>query len=149
MGRQAYLTRLAFGRSPYGETLRDEKGDLLIGPHSHDNATKGYVQQFDEKGKPSNLDTEASDRKLRRAQNEVLRIVGVTRRKNDVQEPKPFKSLSVEQRVELLAQENSSAHNVEVRAYVLCDLSSWWLQSLRRRLCVGWPHLSTHIGEHY
>jgi hypothetical protein len=137
MGRQAYLTRLAFGRSPYGEPIRDENGDLFLGLRTYDDAAKDYVQQHDERGRLINPDTEATNRKLRRAQNEVLRIAGVVRKRSEAQPQRPFQLMTDERRLKLLVEENSYADNVKVFSGVFQEVACWWLQTLRKRLFVG------------
>ncbi|KAL8843589.1 MAG: hypothetical protein Q9170_000093 [Blastenia crenularia] len=97
MGRQEYLIRLALGRSPYESLETDGHPDIPAEPDqtlteqvreqsgqleprevkSLEQSSDVYVQQFDDRGYPQNLDSQALSRLSRRAQNDVLATVGV------------------------------------------------------------------------
>ena len=146
MGRQAHLTRLALGRSPFGDPLRDENGDLFLGPHAHDNAAKDYIQRFDEKGRPINRDTEAANRKLHRAQNEVLRVAGVVRKKEDPPISKLTETISENSKANLVLAEHLNGvlyHEFFGHCATLC--STWWLHTMRRRVYVSSSWLEVSV----
>ncbi len=137
MGRQAYLTRLALGRSAFGDLLRDQKGDVVLGPHAHDDAAKDYVQQFDEKGRSVNREIEITNRKLRRAQNEVLRVAGVVRKKGDPPLPQPVEIVSENDKIELIIREFTTGFCSRVVGISIDSCFQWWLQALRKRIYVS------------
>ncbi|KAK5371087.1 hypothetical protein LTR20_007306 [Exophiala xenobiotica] len=133
MGRQAHLARLALGRSPFDPPLQDENGDLIQGPNVQHDTARNYVQQFDARGHPQNLASEASRRRLRRAQNEVLSTVGVVVRKARA-ERSTWQSMSEEQKHLLLLDENIAGANFGIVESVVEKLSTRWLSTLRRRI---------------
>ncbi|KAI4287433.1 MAG: hypothetical protein L6R35_003306 [Caloplaca aegaea] len=102
MGIQAYLTRLALGRSAYDPLERvplpDQPEESQSQQHSHEQTSpqderqrnesrnlceqsvSRYIQDYDDKGHPQNLTSQELSRRSRRAQNEVLAIAGVIQR---------------------------------------------------------------------
>ncbi|KAL2040070.1 hypothetical protein N7G274_006973 [Stereocaulon virgatum] len=94
MGRQAYMTRLALGRSPYEALSRrqyPEDDEELPDANPADPGSAAdtaspcgsmlgplaYQQQYDSSGYPENVESRALSRQSRRAQNDVLVTVGV------------------------------------------------------------------------
>lgn len=138
MGRQAHLARLALGRSPYGPPLLDDDGELFIGPHTHDDDARGYNQQYNDRGHPINKDSDLANRRLRRAQNEILRVAGVVKTKRDVDAQPHWQSLSKTERKEIIRDENVFATKFRNGLdYFLLVSGTWWLTSFRNRLFVG------------
>lgn len=137
MGRLSHLTRLALGRSAFGEALRDEDGNFIISEHAAENDAAGYTQQFNDRGRPINDQTIRADRRLRRAQNEVLKVVGVVRSKHD----KYYRDtrqhqLTNEQLVDLVSIENASGRLLQTASPLAMDVVSWWVMSFRSRIMV-------------
>ncbi|KAI9681654.1 MAG: hypothetical protein M1829_000853 [Trizodia sp. TS-e1964] len=86
MGRQAYITRLALGRSAYEPPERPAETSTPEAPSSppstntlgtFGNQFHNYVQKYDSRGRPVNPASRAMSRILIRAQNDVLATVGV------------------------------------------------------------------------
>jgi hypothetical protein len=125
--------------------LRDENGDFILGPHTHDDAAKDYVQQFDERGHPINRDTDVSNRKLRRAQNEVLKVVGVVQSNQESMEEQPLPSLGFADKKQLLEDECGIGLAVGRFSYFLGPFFNWWLRALRNRIYVRQAH---HLDFH-
>ncbi|KAL9013213.1 MAG: hypothetical protein Q9173_002070 [Seirophora scorigena] len=100
MGVQAYITRLALGRSAYEPLGRDPRPDQPeeskqpsreeTNQQIERQSTKTrnvpeqsigrYVQRYDENGAPQNLTSQELARRSRWAQNEILAIAGVIQR---------------------------------------------------------------------
>ncbi|KAK4986921.1 hypothetical protein LTR66_003820 [Elasticomyces elasticus] len=87
-----HLTRLAFGRSPF-EPLSPAQQAQFSAASTTATATSAepqtqrrYVQQYDASGAPMNPSSAARKQAMRRAQNEVLALVGVCERKGEVKE---------------------------------------------------------------
>ncbi|KAL8789870.1 MAG: hypothetical protein Q9213_000938 [Squamulea squamosa] len=91
MGIQAYLTRLALGRSAY-EPLDYEVPQAVpsvensqqqiehvdtLQFESHDHSNDPYAQQYDDRGYPQNLRSRKLSHRSRNAQNDVLATIGV------------------------------------------------------------------------
>ncbi|KAL8730421.1 MAG: hypothetical protein Q9166_004059 [cf. Caloplaca sp. 2 TL-2023] len=82
MGRQAYLTRLALGRSAYepmhnGESPATFERQTRPSTGHTTQQSDSYIQQFDDRGYPQNPRSRVISRRSRRAQNDVLATVGV------------------------------------------------------------------------
>ncbi|RMZ80772.1 hypothetical protein DV738_g2664, partial [Chaetothyriales sp. CBS 135597] len=154
MGRQADLTRLALGRSPFGDLLRDEQGNVIVGKHPQDNVARDYVQEFDNKGRPTNAEAERATRRLIRAQNEVLRVAGVVRRKEEGPQYVTTEGqyLSIEgfdkaAKLKLLDTECDIGASLGHFAEILGQVSQWWVKSWRSRVFVFKSQLDPPILE--
>lgn len=138
MGRQAHLARLALGRSPFGQPIRDEGGEVFIGPHTHDNDARDYIQQFNEKGHPTLENSKLADHQLRRAQNEVYRAAGVLQAKEDIKPKSHWQRLTHRERLERIIEENAFAvSRRSIPDDFALHLSTWWICALRNRLLVS------------
>lgn len=135
MGRQAHVTRQALGRSPFGEPLRDENGDFILGPHAHDNEASGYRQQFDDRGHPQNPSAKTTARRMRRAQNDVLATVGVVVRKGEERKSK-WERLDEKAKQQLIYHENQRGRELKGEDRLFGSLLPWSIISLRRRMMV-------------
>ncbi|KAK4169098.1 hypothetical protein QBC43DRAFT_308680 [Cladorrhinum sp. PSN259] len=69
MGLLEPLVSQALGRSPYDEVVPGE------GPPDH--PVNGYVQQYDERGRPVNPETKRINKDVIRSHNEVMTVIGV------------------------------------------------------------------------
>ncbi|KAL8773110.1 MAG: hypothetical protein Q9209_001786 [Squamulea sp. 1 TL-2023] len=106
MGIQAYLTRLALGRSPYepldyevpqavppvGKSQQQIENVDTLQIKAHDDNNDSYVQQYDDRGYPQNLRSHNLSHQSRKAQNDVLATIGVLHVPNQesVQEIRAF-----------------------------------------------------------
>lgn len=103
--------------------------------HTYENNAAGYQQQFDGKGHPVNEVTTRANRRMRRAQNEVLQVVGVVRSKhNQAKQLARRHSLSDDELVGMVNYENVTGSFLRASCLPLMDSSVWWLMSFRSRL---------------
>ncbi|KAF1943409.1 hypothetical protein EJ02DRAFT_133062 [Clathrospora elynae] len=140
MGRQAYLDKIAFGRSAFeptqistqsSEYMQLESSQSEI-PQSYQDATaNNYTQLYDERGNPINPRSRDYGRKLRRAQNDVLASVGVVERR-----PSPNEGLPVatQDRFDLLEAEDTVGNAVALTTTLTENLCTWWIGSTRDRI---------------
>ncbi|KAL8764324.1 MAG: hypothetical protein Q9184_000029 [Pyrenodesmia sp. 2 TL-2023] len=162
MGGQAYLTRLAFGRSAYEPLATGCSSDHPERPQQP-SAEQGeqreayttaedcslttrqqaaYIQQFDDRGHPQNSISQELSRQSRRAQNDVLATVGVLvgpdRRYQAIANP-PV-AASDKSKFEVLVDEtkNETSSGGLAKAFII--LTSSWLHDratfLRNRMQV-------------
>ena len=118
--------------------MRDENGEFVLNSHAFDNGAPGYVQQFDSRGHPVNESSERADKALRRAQNEVLRVVGVVRSKHDTDTKLARRhDLSDDELVDLVKLENFVGLAMREIFALGLDFGSWWAISFRSRLVVS------------
>ena len=136
MGRQAYLTRLTLGRSPYEAPELDENGNFILGEYAHEfDNSDGYVQQFNIRGHPENRQSHAAARELRRAANDVLSTVGVVVSKKNLEslnEPRTDEK----QRTEEVINENEYGFVPALTDQVLSAVLPLWMAGMRRRILV-------------
>ncbi|KAE8394587.1 hypothetical protein BDV23DRAFT_196121 [Aspergillus alliaceus] len=133
MGRQAYLNRLALGRSPYEapeqpESPAVDRGNLTqqrVPPLYADE----YVQQYDERGHPINPESKSFGRELRRAKNDILSTMGIV-----VSEDGNASGLSEQQKIDIIAAENDYGLVMATLDQVSVFLGSWWTSSLMGRI---------------
>lgn len=104
-----------------------------MGPNVQRNTTRNYVQLFDAKGHPQNLDSETSMRRLIRAQNDALSTVGVVVRRASMNRS-PWQTMSDEQKHLLLLDENVAGANYGLVESLLQGLATRWIVTLRRRI---------------
>ena len=147
MGRLQYIERLALGRSAYQSeaTNNDEGHANPQGPSSSDNdliesvqITDFANQQYDSKGRPVNLETEAQNARLRHASNEVLALVGVVERKEHT-DAKLHQKINIErnkrQRLHIL--EDNRGNELSAFVDVVSWFALWWPTALVRRIQIG------------
>ena len=155
MGRQPFLTRLAFGRSPFEPSQEpqpsvpdQENGTVSEEANPHENVQREfeqrsdaitakdsdsnrYVQQYDERGNPVNPRAHAYGRRLRHAQNDVLSAIGVVERR-----PSPDAHLSGATQERLAELEEADAAGV-LSSHTFTNikfLCSWWVNVLEDRI---------------
>ncbi|KAJ5907419.1 hypothetical protein N7495_000101 [Penicillium taxi] len=123
MGRQAYLNRLALGRSPYEPP---ERAVIGISDVHADN----YSQQYDVRGHPVNPESKALGRELRRAKNDILSTMGIvvsgedrTASKSDEQE-----------KINQIAAENDFGLVITTLDQIFVFFGTWWTSSLTARI---------------
>ncbi|KAI4909667.1 uncharacterized protein J4E92_010585 [Alternaria infectoria] len=116
MGRQAYLDKMAFGRSAFAPTqaasqsaayVQLESAQADVPPRYHEATANSYVQLYDERGSPINPRSHQYGKKLRGAQNDVLASVGVVERRHAPAGAFPRAS---HDRLELLEAEDTTFH---------------------------------------
>ncbi|KAL1793049.1 hypothetical protein ACET3X_008031 [Alternaria dauci] len=114
MGRQAYLDKIAFGRSAFEPTqaasqsteyVQLESSQSEIPRRYHEATANSYVQLYDERGNPINPRSHQYGKKLRGAQNDVLASVGVVERRHSPAHAFPA---STQERLELLEAEDTT-----------------------------------------
>ncbi|GAD96401.1 conserved hypothetical protein [Paecilomyces variotii No. 5] len=131
MGRQAYMNRLALGRSPYEAPDSSE-----IGPSPAARARSslisadGYVQQYDERGHPINPTSRTFGKELRRAKNDILSTMGIVVSGEDGN----LGTSKEKQKVNLIATENDYGLVMATLDQVFMFLGSWWTTSLGGRI---------------
>ncbi|KAK5099397.1 hypothetical protein LTS08_005979 [Lithohypha guttulata] len=144
MGREAYLARLALGRSAFGPPLRDENGDFVLGPQARAHDDRSYTQHWDERGHPQNVDSTQRAKQFQKAQNEVLEACGVIIRKDAAKrQRRSARELPEEDQLELINEENNIGFLFKCGDRFLGYCLTWWIGSLRRRwLAFGSPSLN-------
>lgn len=143
MGRLQYIERLALGRSAYQSELPDEDAESPTVNNSNNaietnQALTVQNQQYDSKGRPVNLETEAQNSRLRHASNEVLALVGVVERKEHT-DAKLHRKINIErnkrQRLQIL--EDNRGNEMSAFIDVISWFALWWPTALVRRIQIG------------
>ncbi|KNG84125.1 hypothetical protein ANOM_007170 [Aspergillus nomiae NRRL 13137] len=133
MGRQAYLNRLALGRSPYEAPERPADPAVDLGSPTQQRVSPryadGYVQHYDERGHPINPESKSFGRELRRAKNDILSTMGIV-----VSEDGNASGLSEQQKIDIIAAENDYGLVMATLDHVSAFLGSWWTSSLTGRI---------------
>ncbi|CAG5184009.1 uncharacterized protein ALTATR162_LOCUS10864 [Alternaria atra] len=150
MGRQAYLDKIAFGRSAFEPTqsasqsteyVQLESSQAEIPRRYHEATANNYVQLYDERGNPINPRSHQYGKKLRGAQNDVLASVGVVERRHSPAEGFPGPS---EERLELLEAEDTVGNAMALVTTLTENLCTWWVGTIRERiLTFRYPHVLT------
>jgi len=157
MGRQDYLIRLALGRSAFQELDDGEDmpelgpedavpalvdGTTLAGQHG------GYKQQYDSKGRPINLATEARNAEMRRAQNSVLALVGVVEKRERVEQHNEMKFRHIgEARQAVLEKEHERGEKLDSVLDLGASLCVWWADCIFHRCVLGLYDTRTPFTE--
>ncbi|KAF1845662.1 uncharacterized protein K460DRAFT_405905 [Cucurbitaria berberidis CBS 394.84] len=140
MGRQAYLDKIAFGRSAFEPTqsttrstdyiqLESSQSEL---PRPYQEATaNNYVQLYDERGNPINPRSRDYGKRLRDSQNDVLASVGVVERRRPPYEGLPG---SYEERLDLLDAEDTVGNAIALTTTLTENLCTWWIGTIRDRI---------------
>ncbi|KAF2265636.1 hypothetical protein CC78DRAFT_543159 [Lojkania enalia] len=140
MGRQAYLTRLALGRSAFepSQSTTVSSEYIQLSPSQQDVPLAAqepnrnqYVQLYDERGNPINPRAREHGRRFREAQNDVLASIGLLERRRPPTEDLPG---AYEQRLEEIENEDSAGNAMALSATLTGNLCTWWIGSLRDRI---------------
>ncbi|KAI4928515.1 hypothetical protein J4E85_005132 [Alternaria conjuncta] len=140
MGRQAYLDKMAFGRSAFAPTqaasqspayVQLESAQADVPPRYHEATANSYVQLYDERGSPINPRSHQYGKKLRGAQNDVLASVGVVERRHAPAGAFPRAS---HDRLELLEAEDTVGNAIALATTLTENLCTWWIGTLRERI---------------
>ncbi|OQE27754.1 hypothetical protein PENSTE_c004G03216 [Penicillium steckii] len=130
MGRQAYLNRLALGRSPYEppETATvDPASPVRRVSHIH---SDNYMQQYDSRGHPVNPESKNLGRELRKAKNDILSTMGIVVSGDDHN----ASSSNEQQRISQITAENDFGLVITTTDQLLIFFGSWWTSSLVGRI---------------
>ncbi|KAI4759279.1 hypothetical protein E4T52_07247 [Aureobasidium sp. EXF-3400] len=144
MSRDAFLARMAMGRSVY-EPLQEDS-ELLVQP------TRPGEQQYNARGEPINMAAKHRKEAMIAASNEVLAAIGVCERKDKLIDRLKEEMPDGEQRVRLTDQEwklvregeDDYGETIRMVAETSRNLLTWWVMGLRRRLQVGF--VSSNLG---
>ncbi|KAE8148557.1 hypothetical protein BDV25DRAFT_158025 [Aspergillus avenaceus] len=133
MGQQAFINRLALGRSPYQAPERPEGATAELGNSTHPRVSPlyadGYVQHYDERGHPVNPESKAFGRDLRRAKNDILSTMGVV-----VSEEGNSRGPTDEEKMDTINVENDYGLVMATLDQISVFLGSWWTTSLSGRI---------------
>lgn len=144
MGRQQYLTRLALGRSAF------EPVDGIIDPQpvQDDFENEAHVQQYDAKGQPMNPQIDAFKADMRKAQNDVLALVGVVERKDlsDRHEERRNRAIR-ERRTRLLADEHEKGELLDYAFLPVTYLSHMWTDAFIQRIQIDFYDSSRSMAD--
>ncbi|KAJ5614251.1 hypothetical protein N7528_007905 [Penicillium herquei] len=130
MGRQAYLNRLALGRSPYeapevGTIDPSNPVRRVSQIHSDD-----YMQQYDSRGHPVNPESKTLGRELRRAKNDILSTMGIVVSGED----RNANASNEQQKINQIAAENDFGLVITTLDQIFVFFSTWWSSSLTGRI---------------
>ncbi|KAF2034742.1 hypothetical protein EK21DRAFT_55945 [Setomelanomma holmii] len=140
MGRQAYLSKLAFGRSAFEPTqgvtqsedyIQLDSAQAELPPRYQDFTGNNYVQLYDERGNPINPRSREYGKKFRNAQNDVLAAVGVVERQRSPSDALPG---SYADRLEELDFEDTVGSLLGATLTLTENLCTWWIGSIRDRV---------------
>ncbi|KAF2876841.1 hypothetical protein BDV95DRAFT_238840 [Massariosphaeria phaeospora] len=139
MGRQAYLTKIAFGRSAFEPSSTiTQSSDYIqlsssedIPPIAREANANRHIQLYDDRGNPINPRAHEHGRTLREAQNDVLASIGVVARRQPLLEGLPG---SYEECLEQLANEDIAGTGITFASNLSENVCTWWIGSLRQRI---------------
>ncbi|KAF2769848.1 hypothetical protein EJ03DRAFT_85159 [Teratosphaeria nubilosa] len=143
MGKQAYLTRLALGRSPFQTGPRQNDGrkpsnEATLSEPSLSPPAFDHGQQYDTKGRPISQATQDRNTRMRRAQNSVLKLVGVVEDKEHSDRESELRTrIEREARHQSLKCEDDRGEVIELLTVISRPLLTWWLDCFMRRIEVG------------
>ncbi|KAF4766535.1 hypothetical protein N7455_005560 [Penicillium solitum] len=130
MGRQAYLNRLALGRSPY-----EAPDNAAVDPstpvrrisnvHADD-----YMQQYDTRGHPVNPESRTLGKELRRAKNDILSTMGIVVSGEDRNSTIP----NEQQKINQIASENDFGLVITTLDQLFIFFGTWWTSSVTGRV---------------
>ncbi|CAD0083808.1 unnamed protein product [Aureobasidium vineae] len=138
MSRDAYLARMALGRSVYEASPETEEAPPL--------PTRSDEQQYNARGEPISLATIRHEEAMIAAKNECLAAVGVCEKKDKIIDRLIDQLSDGEQRFHFSDEEwaiikegeNDYGELIRMTAETSRNFLEWWLLGLRRRLQVGY-----------
>ncbi|KAF2169094.1 hypothetical protein M409DRAFT_65378 [Zasmidium cellare ATCC 36951] len=144
MGRQQYLTRLALGRSAF-EPIEETQQPTQQPQTPEDGRPQ---QQYDSKGRPTNPRIDAFNAEMRKAQNDVLALVGVVERKDlsDRREEQRGRFVR-DTREKVLRDEQEKGELMDYTVAGMGFLGHLWTEALVQRVQVGVYGAERGIGE--
>lgn len=141
MGRQQDLERLALGRSAFQGPIAN---DAALTHYPQDNAVPQvnnqldetiYKQQYDDKGRPINPSTEATNQAMRHAQNAVIALTGaVESREASSRDEHKQRQIN---RIKTLESEDERGDDLTLLSAFLRVLLTRWPESLIARMQAG------------
>ncbi|KAF2730411.1 hypothetical protein EJ04DRAFT_473792 [Polyplosphaeria fusca] len=142
MGRQAYLTRLALGRSAFEPNHSTASSfDVQLEPLQHEpfgdahvSDSNSYTQLYDDRGNPINPRAREHGRRFREAQNDVLASIGVVEVVARRRLPSEDLPGAFDERMKELEHEQSMGDWITRGSVFGGSLCTWWIGSLRDRL---------------
>ncbi|KAI9739690.1 MAG: hypothetical protein M1834_006408 [Cirrosporium novae-zelandiae] len=141
MGRQAYLNRLALGRSPFAPP------DVVLEPVDElreiDHDT--YEQQYNSRGRPVNPTSRAASRRLRRAENEILSNIGVLVNAYQTKATQPAE-LS-QDALEKIESENRQGYFIHIVDITLLSALFSWVKAIKARLQTFKTYTGINLGD--
>ncbi|KAJ5194014.1 hypothetical protein N7491_001348 [Penicillium cf. griseofulvum] len=130
MGRQAYLNRLALGRSPYeapDNAAVDPSNPVRRISSVH---ADNYMQQYDTRGHPVNPESRALGKELRRAKNDILSTMGIVVSGEDRNSSIP----NEQQKINQIASENDFGLVITTLDQLFIFFGTWWTSSVTGRV---------------
>ncbi|PSN64909.1 hypothetical protein BS50DRAFT_497172 [Corynespora cassiicola Philippines] len=140
MGRQAYLTKIALGRSAFepSQTITQSSeyqqvysSQREVPEALRDSSVNRYIQLYDERGNPINPGAHEHGRRFREAQNDVLASIGVVERRRSHVDGLPG---SYQKRLERIEDENFEGIKIGHASDLVTDACTWWVGSIRNRV---------------
>lgn len=128
-----HLLTIYKGRSPY-EAPENTNAELT-GPTQQSSSAlhgDGYVQQYDERGHPVNVESKALGRDLRRAKNDILSTMGIVVSGKD----EKAGTSNEKHNIGMITTENAYGLVVAVVDPVVTLLGTWWTFALTKRVQV-------------
>ncbi|KAJ5320259.1 hypothetical protein N7508_000542 [Penicillium antarcticum] len=130
MGRQAYLNRLALGRSPYeapDTAAVDPSNPVRRVSSVH---ADSYMQQYDARGHPVNPESRSLGREFRRAKNDILSTMGIVVSGEDRNTSIP----NEQQKINQIASENDFGLVITTLDQLFVFFGTWWTLSFTGRV---------------
>lgn len=139
MGRAVYLQRIAYGRSAYEhpEERTDSQAQSAGARQPESYRYREWIQQYNDRGHPVNLQSRARARAVRNSCNDVLSVIGLVERKDDAADSKtntsskPNASL-----VQAVEDEDAVGASLTLGGLYLHDVTCWWTAGMTNRLFV-------------
>ncbi|KAJ5171536.1 uncharacterized protein N7500_004319 [Penicillium coprophilum] len=130
MGRQAYLNRLALGRSPY-----EAPDNAAVDPSNPVRRISSvyadnYLQQYDTRGHPVNAESRTLGKELRRAKNDILSTMGIVVSGEDRNSDIP----NEQQKINQIASENDFGLVITTLDQLFIFFGTWWTSSVTGRV---------------
>ncbi|EME80003.1 uncharacterized protein MYCFIDRAFT_176995 [Pseudocercospora fijiensis CIRAD86] len=148
MGRRQFLTRLALGRSAFEADVEEPTGSNESRGNSATVQDDGTTQQYDGKGRQVNPEIDAFNAEMRKAQNEVLALVGVVERKDHVDQVNELRFKYIHKhRQELLHEEHERGDLLEYVFIPVRFFSHLWTDAFRQRIQIGYYDSSRTMAE--
>ncbi|KXT07930.1 hypothetical protein AC579_6693 [Pseudocercospora musae] len=148
MGRRQFLTRLALGRSAFEPVVEEPTGSNGFPESSSVAEEDGARQRYDAKGRPINPEIGVFNAEMRKAQNEVLALVGIVERKDHVDQVNELRFKYIHKhRQELLHKEHERGDLLEYVFIPIRFFSHLWTDAFRQRIQIGYYDSSRDMAE--
>ncbi|KXS98167.1 hypothetical protein AC578_6420 [Pseudocercospora eumusae] len=148
MGRRQFLTRLALGRSAFEADVDEATASNESQQSSPAVQDDGTTQQFDAKGRLINPNIDRFNAEMRKAQNEVLALVGVVERKDHVDQVNELRFKYIQKhRQELLHEEHQRGDLLQYVFIPIRFFSHLWTDAFRQRVQIGYYDSSRTMAE--